>query len=643
MFNVGAKLTGEMKALSIGRVLTCVMLSLFCFAKQTIAAGPSREIQAGDRQDADKQISDYKRQLVDRPNWTEGWYNLGALEYSVGRYDDAVQTLRKVVGAAPGVGDGWAILGLSEFELHHYSDARRDLERANALPVNDEETARVSNYHLALLWIRSAEFDRASKLLLAKFGRDSHSAQITLALGMALLQIPSLPDEIDPTQESSIVAAGMLAANGHITSEAFAQFLQAHPNAPNAHYVYALCLEGDGRKADALKELRQEAIRTPNSRELWSAISRVEQELGNSRASEQAAAKANALPKLDRDSDRAGENQSQDDARIWDQAMQDYQAGKYDSAIAELTRFLTRHSDNGTAWAVLGLSEFAKGDNESALLHLQRGAAFGLHGSPSSLQQARYTTGILLLHQGQFEQASEMLLAAARASSADEKIRLALGVCLLRVPAFPGKANVPKDLMERGGDIMLLLDQSKYDDAFPLFQALLEKYPSVPFLHYAYGTALMALSRFDEAAAQMNSELILSPNSSLPLLGLASINLRRHRPADAIPPAKHALKLVPDSPEAHYLLGRAYLDLGDDATALTELRSAVALEPDSPEIHFNLGRAYAKSGMSAEAAKERAEFLRLNELIEQQKGESADQMYRGPRQSLEVTGSKVSR
>lgn len=619
-----------------------VAFVLCCVCKQAVAAHPVELSQADDRQQAANQIADYKRQLTERPNWTEGWYNLGALEYSVSRYDDAIEPLQKVVGAAPGVGDGWALLGLCEFETHRYDDARRDLERAESLHVNDEETARVAGYHLALLWIREGKFDDASNLLLERVAREARSPQVTFALGLTLLQISALPGETNPEQDSDIAAAGTLAASKDTGVEALSAFVLAHPNAPNVHLVYALSLEKAGQKTEALKELRKGAQRTPECPEIWIAISRLEQETGNSKASQDAASRASALAKMHHDVPDKSATRNGDDTAAWARAMQDYGSGQYANVIAELTTFLKQYSDDGTAWAVLGLSEFALGEDQSALLHLQRGAALGMRGNASSLEEARYTTAILLLQENKFEQASDLLRTAARAFPQDEKVRFALGLCLLRIPMLPERSKAPQDLIDQAGQIMLLLDQSKYDDAFPIFKTLLDKYPSVPFMHYAYGTALMALSQFDEAAAQMNAEMVISPNSSLPLLRLASINLRRHAPADAIGPAKQAVKLAPDSSEAYYLLGRAALDTGDNPTALKELQRAVVLDPDSPEIHFILARAYAKSGMREAAAKERAEFQRLNELVERQQSQSADQMYTGPREASTVTSGKLN-
>jgi len=135
----------------------------------------------------------------------------------------------------------------------------------------------------------------------------------------------------------------------------------------------------------------------------------------------------------------------------------------------------------------------------------------------------------------------------------------------------------------------------------------------------------------------MREELKLSPASALPYVRLSSIALKRHRPADALPSAQRAVGLAPDSAEAHYFLGRSFLELGQEDEAI-QLEIAAKLSPGSPEVHFNLAKAYAKAKQPEKAEQERAAFVRLNALAEQQRGAHGNQSYSGPR---EATGMSV--
>ena len=318
--------------------------------------------------------------------------------------------------------------------------------------------------------------------------------------------------------------------------------------------------------------------------------------------------------------------------------MREHAEGQYSASADHLKEWLRQNPDNGTGWAVLGLDEFALGDFDSAIIHLDRGAQLGLSGSPESLQSARYTFGVLLIHAGKFDQASDVLASALKSGPLDEKVEYALGLALLRRAKIPGQGKQQESgLVSSAGKIAILLGNSQYDAAFPEFRRLIKENPSAPFLHYAYGTALLAVSEFDEASAQMKAEMSISPTSELPYIRLASIALRQHNFTDAITWSRRALLLAANSAEAHYLLGRASLESGDDVTALSELETASRLSPASPEIHFNLAKAYARAKMPEKAERERATFSQLNEITESQRGQHGTQIYTGPHNAEDVT------
>ena len=524
----------------------------------------SQALQEAEAGKIDEAIRDYQRALALRPDWKEGRWNLGTLQYQANQFADAKASFQKVVLFAPTLGDAWGLLGLSEFETKDYTDSLLHLEKSQALGINDDsEVDRVCKYHLALLLIQKGDFDRATGLLTKNFTAGQISPQVRFALGLAALRIPRLPNEVDPSQEARILSAGTDKAAG----------------------------------------------RNPAAEQKSSSVS------------PQATIAA-----------------GQDVQQSWQQAMQQYERGQYQAAAANLKVAVQTDKQNGTGWAMLGLSEFHLKDYDNALIHLQRGQELGISGSPESLQSAKYTLGLLLVHNGQFDRAAEILVTALGPAPLDNNVEIALGLALLRRPLLPEQIDPGQiALLTSAGKIAALLQNSQYDTAFLQFKPLLQQYPSTPFLHYAYGTALMALSEFDEASAQMRAEIPISPSSDLPWVRLASIALRQHNPAAAIPSARRALALAPDSAEAHYLLGRASLETGDQAAAVKELEVAARLSPDSPEIHFNLARAYAKAKMPEAAERERNTFAELNQIAEAQKSRHGSQIYGGPHDATEVT------
>jgi len=612
--------------------------------QQALAEG-----EAGKTADA---LRDYKQALAIRPEWKEGWWNLGALQYGANQFAGAKATFLRVVGFAPNLGAAWSLLGLSEYETGDYAAALEHLEKARSLGIADDpEVERVSIYHLGLLLIRNSQFEQASELLLKSFGSGVLSPQIKTALGLATLRVPLLPEQVDPSREALVAAVGAAAGAGPGEPDALEALLAAHPDIPYLHYACGVALANAGREQEARAPLLAETKISPQSPLPWAALARLELRLGAAGEASEAARQAAALEPGGRAVVAeprivalysSGSNPGLADAKdhLWSQAMQQYSLAQYASASAGLKEWLRANPANGTGWAVLGLCEFAMRDYDNALIHLDRGATLGLSGSEQSLQQARYTYGALLVRAGQFDRGSEVLMAAlGGAGQQTEKVQDALGLALLRRAQLPAAESTP--LVSAAGRIAVLLRQSKYDDAFALFKPLLAEYPSTPFLHYAYGTALLALSQYDEAAAQMRTELALSPASELPCVRLASIALRQHHAADALAWSRRALALNTKSVEAHYLLGRASLEAGDDATALSELQAASKLSPASPEIHFNLAKAYARARMPEQAAQERRTFAELSALAEAQR-DTIGGVYTGPRDAGEMTGPPPS-
>jgi tetratricopeptide (TPR) repeat protein len=319
-----------------------------------------------------------------------------------------------------------------------------------------------------------------------------------------------------------------------------------------------------------------------------------------------------------------------------------YSAGRYPEAISELDSWVTRRPDFGTGWAVMGLCEFEMKDYKNALIHLQRGEKLGFGGSPEAVGLARYHLAILENRNGQFESAMETLAPGTRSGTVAKEVQIALGMSLLRIPLLPDQLDPSRSvLVQSAGEIAALLLNSKYDQAYPKFQVLLKEYPSVPFLHYAYGTALAALSEFDEAEIQQRAELQVSPGSELAYVSLASVALKRHRPAEALASAQRAVQLAPESAESHYVLGRTCLELGQDEQAVHELEWASKLAPGSPEVHFNLAKAYAKSKLPEKAEQERAIFARLNALAEQRKSRSGNQAYGGSHDAVDLAPTRI--
>jgi len=704
---------------------------------EALAKSAAAAREAGNAGEA---IRDYRRALEMRPSWEEGWWFLGTLQYDGDHYSEAIVAFQKLVELAPNAGPAWNFLGLCEYETKDYASSLEHLKKGQALGDGDDpEITRVSKYHLALLLIRSREFDAAEGLLAATFGQVQMSGQVKVAMGLAMLGVPLLPEEVDPSRDALIHAAGEVAsAIAQNDSEkalgAFPSLLNRYPSTPYLHYAYGRALASAARFEEAVAQQKEEERVSPKSALPRIELSLLELGLQHAAEAQQAAeeavqlapdssaahralgaalralgkkeraeeelavAKKRAPEKLGRDEEiarlyarkpEAGNRENAqsaanqpagavqanieelsrraaaaqtagnrdlalqsyqqalqirpdwDDGR-WNLAMLYYSAERYPEAISELDKWLEHKPDFGTAWAVMGLCEFETKDYSNALIHLEHGAELGLNGSPEAVRLAKYRLAILFNRHRQFESATETLAAESGSGPLAKEIQFALGMALLHMPLLPDEVQTSqRPLVQDAGEIAALLQKSKYDQAFPKFQALLREYPSAPFLHYAYGTALAALSQYDEAEIQLRKESQISPANELPYVRLASLALKRHRPAEAMPEAQRAVQLAHDSAEAHYILGRACLEMGQEQTAVQELEVASKLAPGSPEVHFNLAKAYAKAKMPEKAEQERAIFARLNALAEKQRSLSGNQSYGGSHDAVEFSPSRI--
>lgn len=619
---------------------------------QSLATAAANAREAGK---TDEAIRDYQAAVQVHPDWAEGWWYLGTLRYEEKEFSEARPSFQKVVEFLPAMGAAWNFLGLCEFEIQDYPDARSHLEKGQALGgADDPEIARVATYHLGLLRIKAGEFEAASTLLAASFTDAQIPEQVRNALGLALLRVPLLPTEIDPSQDALLHAAGeaaALAAKGDAfkSIESLAALVRSYPNTPFVHYALGKALANAGRFEDALQQQRMETKLSPESALPLKEISSLETRLKRPDAAQQAATKAAKLqaktPAVNAEIARlyasrsgtpaaSGENQGEG----WREAMVEYTSHRFPEAITALKTWLQGKPNDGTAWAVLGLSEFEIKDYDNALIHLQRGRELGFGGTADSVQQANYRLAMLLNRNGQFERASALEASTTMTTGPLAKdVQFVMGMTLLRIALFPEQvAEENRSIVGKAGETAGLLQSSRYEEAFTNFRAMLTQAPNLPFLHYAYGTALIAISRFEEAETEMRAELKISPRSELPYVRLASIALRQRRPADVLAPAQEALKLAPGSAEAHYLLGRAELDMGHAGDAVRELETASKISPKSAEIHFNLAKAYTRAKLPEKAEAERAIFKELNEAAEQQRSHAGNQAYEGPREANDL-------
>lgn len=698
----------------VSRTTLCAQVFAQTFEAKSASATAARE--AGKIGEA---LPAYQAAVKARPNWDEGWWYLGTLNYDSDHFADAIPALQRFLELDPNVGAGWAFLGLCEFETSAYDASFSHLQKAQSLGfIEDPDVEKVTIYHLALLFNLRGDFENSAHILLKTFGAAHLPDQIKTALALSLLRVPLLPSQLDPARDALLHAAGEVAdllAQQDLEGAArgLEGMLNDFPQTPYLHYAYGMALMARSKYEEAETQFREEGQGTPHSpvsqiglsalnlrrgysdkavtyarnavqlqpdsyeaqRALAQALEAAKKDAQAAAAAEKAQHLATQPATLDpvqakfyalnhgsehpgdlrpvgsanvsqssvskqsygqqnfdalaRQANAAREaNRMADAVELYLQALQLrpawqegwrqlgtllYMEQKYTDSADALKHSVALEARQADTWTLLGLCEFETKDYPNALLHLKNGQALGFGGNAAAVRYARYHLALLLNLEGAFDPATDLLIPEARPGPLFEEIQFAMGLALLRMPVLPDRVDPAKrELVRIAGHAAGLLSESRYDDAFPIFEKLLQQYPDVPFLHYAYGDALYATSDYDRAKAQLREETLHNPDSPVVYLRLAAIALRLNEPTVALDSAKRAVSLAGDSADAHYMLGRSFLESGDIASAIAELETARRLAPGSPAVHFNLARAYAKGKRPDDARVERAEFERLN-------------------------------
>jgi tetratricopeptide (TPR) repeat protein len=580
----------------------------------------------------------YQQALQIHPDWEEGWWYVGTLLYDGDHFAEALPAFTKVTELDPKLGPAWSFLGLCSFEARDYSSALPQLEKGHELGTDQvPQIGKVADYHLALLLIRNGEFDRATQLLSSEFAHGQVADQVKVALGLALLHVPLLPDEVDPSKDGVVATAGaiavLLAQNQHPQAlQAFQTALKDYPDIPTLRTAYAAASESTApatQPADP-SQLAQTARLFARGTVSANAVPASTGSAGFDELAKNAVKARDAGNLNDAVSNYRAALQVRPNWEDgwWDLSLLYFSSERYPDAIDPLKHVVQLKPGFGTAWAMLGLSEYETKDYKNSLIHLEKAQGLGLQGSAEAIRIAQYHLAVLLNLNREFDRSVELLSVGHPEGPLAAQWNVALGMGLLRVPKLPEQVPPAQTgLFTNAGQTASLLANSKYDDAFAILQKLLKDYPRTPFLHYSYGTALASLSQYDEAETQLREEIKISPESALPYIRLAFIELKTHRSTDALTSARTAVHLSPQSAEAHYVLGRALLANGDAAGALSELQVANEMLPDSPEVHFHLARAYARDGQPEKASQERETFARLNAIAEHQRSTRGSQAY----------------
>jgi tetratricopeptide (TPR) repeat protein len=289
-----------------------------------------------------------------------------------------------------------------------------------------------------------------------------------------------------------------------------------------------------------------------------------------------------------------------------------YDNDRYEEARDEFRTLAQADPKNGLVLALKGLCEFRLHNLDRALKELEDARRLGIV-SPEVMAAATYHAAILLNRFERFELAFDVLRDFALQDKDTQGVIEAFGLSVLRMPYLPNEAPPERrEMILMAGRAGFYQAKSRRSPVAQLaFEELVSRYPTAPNVHYAFGVYL-ANEQPEAALDQFRRELRSSPTHYHAMLQIAFELMKEGKYEEAKPHAEKAVDLAPSLFVAHHALGRVRFELGEVEPAIESLETAMKLAPDSPEVRFSLARAYAKAGRSEDAARERAEFLRLD-------------------------------
>lgn len=226
--------------------------------------------QARTQNDIPRAIELYSRAVQANPDLPDAWWFLGSLQYATGAYVPARDALSHYLQLTPNAAPAFALRGLCEFETGEYSQSLRDIQQGISLgAANQPRNEQVLRYHQGLLMTRLGNYEAALNTYGFFAKNDITNPDLFIAIGLAGLRMPLLPQDVAPDQRDVLSAAGeaafqFMAGKESSATKSFGDLFDRFPQAPNEHFFYGYLLFATDPDA-ALEQFRKELSVSPTS------------------------------------------------------------------------------------------------------------------------------------------------------------------------------------------------------------------------------------------------------------------------------------------------------------------------------------------------------------------------------------------
>lgn len=591
---------------------------------------------------AEEAVADFQKVLRLDPQFVEAQINLGLSYHLLGEYHQAADELAEGLRSRLDLPGPHLILGIDYLKLGLPSKAISALEEA----LREDPANREARETLAKCYLVQDDYGRALKHFQSAFLADpSHRAEAWFALGHDYLQmmkqLVSELSRIDQQAAWRIRLAGDLLSQRQYWGDATRQYemaLARDPRQPGLHRALGDALLRSG-KPDQARVAYEDELQL-DARSPQALLGLAETDLAEGKApdalikinqlialSPQFLAQQTAFPSFNLSPRAASALIAQTESAPRNAAA--------DFLLSSLYRSLDKNAE-ATKYRADFLAEvqelsrrksFARAgpSSDPCLAHRYASCIERLNNA-GRLNPTQYLSlGRAYWALGQDNRAAGAFASALDASG---KIRnpetvywlvrssMALaGQCFNRVSvAFPNSAFAYRLQAE--------LDQLQGADeaAIRQYQQAERLQPDEPSIHEELGALYLKKHAIKDAKQELDRALALDPTSGSTFYQLGRLSIATGQPQSAISYLKKALQYDPGLINAHASLGEAYLRAGDAARAAAELKVASSIDYYG-DIHYLLYRAYQQLGDKALAEQALA---RSNQL--RRKTQAADQL-----------------
>jgi tetratricopeptide (TPR) repeat protein len=288
--------------------------------------------------------------------------------------------------------------------------------------------------------------------------------------------------------------------------------------------------------------------------------------------------------------------------------------GRHDEAIASFEKALSLKPRLHGANLFLGIAHYKLNQFDLALVALRKESA----AYPKDAG-AWMWVGVVALAKDRPEEAAEALDKAAKLAPKDVDILYHRGQAHLLVSKNSYSKMFetdPKSWRVRQVLAQANADAERHIDAIAEYEAAIKLAPKQPGLHEELGSEYRNAGKPKEAEAAFLEELEIDPYNVLARYKLGVLAVERNDGAKAKELIEAALRQKPGLRHADYNLGRAEMQIGNDAVAAEHFQQATKTETD-PEVlqqsWFQLGIVYRRLHRMPEAQQAMATFQKLKD------------------------------